>query len=290
MAENNERQPPDSFVYQPLDPSKREIRLLYLDPISSLSSLISGAIVHVSLNEKFDCDNDTCYDTISYSWGVPELCRRVLVDGRILLVTRNAENALRAAQLSDEIRRIWIDSVCIDQSALEERARQVMLMGEIYRGGCQNLIHLGDWDYDEPALERAIDNIQAVYEEIRADTDDFTKFESCIPEKTDSGTYSLRSQTPLKVELDYDALKNFFSIPCFRYVAMRYGLSNALTNQSCLVVCGWSKRRSSPKKISVFAAHGTSISKSSRKWPNGSLIKSFYSPRSIRPSRFHQHR
>jgi hypothetical protein len=115
MAEKNERQPPDSFVYQPLDPSKREIRLLYLDLISSSSGLISGAIIHVSLNENFDCDNDT--------WGVPELCWRVLVDDRILLLTRNAENALRAAQLSDEIRQIWIDSVCIDQSALEERAQ-----------------------------------------------------------------------------------------------------------------------------------------------------------------------
>jgi hypothetical protein len=127
-----------------------------------------------------------------------------------------------------------------------------MLMGEIYRGGCQSLIHLGDWDYGEPALDRAIDNIQAVYEEIRADTDDFTKFESCISEKTDSGTYWLRSQTPLKVELDCDALKIFSSMPWFRDFAMRYGLSNALTNKSCLVVCGWSKRRFSPKKTTVF--------------------------------------
>jgi hypothetical protein len=97
-----------------------------------------------------------------------------------------------------------------------------MLMGDIYRGGCYNLIHLGD--DDEPMLDRAIENILAIYEEIRADTNDFTEFESIVLQKTDSGSYWTRSQTPLKVELDVEALTKFFSKSWFRCVAMPYGI------------------------------------------------------------------
>lgn len=202
---------PEPYVYQKLDPSRREIRLFHLDPnIASPSDLVTGTIVHVSLDDKLDCEADTCYDTISYTWGSPELSEKVLIDGRILPVTLSASNALISTCLEEEIRRVWIDSVCINQTDLEERAQQVLLMGQIYRAGCINVIYLGNTDI--PGTYKALENIHAIYEEIRADTNNFANFESYIMGKAEDGReYWRTSQTPLVTELAVDALIGFFS-------------------------------------------------------------------------------
>ncbi len=131
MDEDKDHESPKSFVYRPLDPAKREIRLFHIDRTSASSDIVTGTIVHVSLDDSLECDANECYDTVSYVWGNPELCKTVLVEGCTLPVTRNADSALRSTRLSEEIRRIWIDSICIDQTNLEERAQQVMLMGII---------------------------------------------------------------------------------------------------------------------------------------------------------------
>jgi hypothetical protein len=78
--------------------------------------------------------------------GDPELCAQVLVDGRILLVNRNSSIALRNMRKPEVICRMWIDSICIDQTHLEERAQQVILMGRVYQNGCWNTVSLGDVD------------------------------------------------------------------------------------------------------------------------------------------------
>jgi hypothetical protein len=113
MVESTSYQSLESFVYQPLDPSKREIRLFHLNRTDSSDNveIITGTIAHVSLDDHFDCDSETCYDTLSYAWGNPELCRKVLIGGCTLPVTRNAESALRSMRLTEENRRIWIDSI-----------------------------------------------------------------------------------------------------------------------------------------------------------------------------------
>jgi hypothetical protein len=72
-------------------------------------------------------------------------------------------------------------------------------------------------------LNRAIANIKAIYEEILADINDLAdydksvdsnklpKFQSCVLEEKDYGRHWTNSQTPLKTELDVEALLKFFS-------------------------------------------------------------------------------
>lgn len=103
-----------------------------MNPVSS-SETITGTLVHVSLDSEFDCDTDTCYDTISYCWGDSTLSNNVLIDGKVLRVTNGAEQALRTMCFTGEIHRVWIDSICINQESFEERSQQVRLMGDIYR-------------------------------------------------------------------------------------------------------------------------------------------------------------
>jgi hypothetical protein len=92
-----------------------------------------------------------------------------------------------------------------------------MLMGSIYEDSCQNVIYL--FEDDGLMLDRAIANIEAIYEEILADTSDLAdcdksvdsnelpKFQSYVFEDKDDGKHWTKSQTTLKTK--------FFSNPWF---------------------------------------------------------------------------
>jgi hypothetical protein len=82
-------------------------------------------------------------------------------------------------------------------------------------------------------LNRAIVNINAIYEEILAEANDLPDindvadcdasvdsnklpgFQSCVLKKKDFGKHWTKSQIPLKTELDVEALLKFFSNPWF---------------------------------------------------------------------------
>lgn len=68
--------------------------------------------------------------------------------GDSLLVTANCDAALRELRDPSETTKLWIDSICIDQSldAVEERNTQVALMGEIYKCAKRVVVWLGKSD------------------------------------------------------------------------------------------------------------------------------------------------
>jgi hypothetical protein len=68
-----------------------------------------------------------------------------------IIVTRNLDIALRRFRLPGECRRIWIDALCIDQSSIDEKNRQVALMGKIYSAASSVLLWLGP-EQDRSAL------------------------------------------------------------------------------------------------------------------------------------------
>jgi hypothetical protein len=69
-------------------------------------------------------------------------------NGDSLLVTPNCEAALRELRDPSETTKLWIDSICIDQSrdAVEERNIQVALMGEVYKCAKGVVVWLGKSD------------------------------------------------------------------------------------------------------------------------------------------------
>ena len=70
----------------------------------------------------------------------------ILCNGGKLEVTTSLHSALRRLRDSNQIRRIWADAICIDQSpkAVEERTQQVQLMRHIYKNAKQVVIWLGE--------------------------------------------------------------------------------------------------------------------------------------------------
>lgn len=136
-----------SDVYQSLSAGD-QIRLLYLEAGEYDDDLI-GTLHHVNLRDH------SSYEAISYTWATdtnnPKSTQAFFVrhDPKIpsslrkLGITANCAAALRRARLTSDRRILWIDSICIDQLNVLERAEQVELMREIYSKASRVLIFLG---------------------------------------------------------------------------------------------------------------------------------------------------
>ena len=74
------------------------------------------------------------FEAISYCWGsrAVEKEHYSTCDGKRISITGNTATILRRLRLSTDTRRVWMDSVCIDQSSISERSQQVTLMGHIF--------------------------------------------------------------------------------------------------------------------------------------------------------------
>ncbi|KAL6707265.1 hypothetical protein ACN47E_004253 [Coniothyrium glycines] len=100
--------------------------------------------------------NSLDYEALSYEWGSPELSHEVyIIDSAgnlaALRITRSLHQALcdlRLSIKSPQPRVIWADALCINQSDIEERQRQVKIMGSIYREAAQVVTYVGPADED----------------------------------------------------------------------------------------------------------------------------------------------
>ena len=134
MDPNNDR----SSCYDDLPiNTSGEIRLLELLPgleEDAISCCMTVAAVHSAV-----------FEALSYTWGESNQGRNVTLNGRSgFSVTDNLFAALRRLRRAEVTRSLWVDALCINQADLDERAQQVKLMRDIYRGARQVIIWLGD--------------------------------------------------------------------------------------------------------------------------------------------------
>lgn len=132
-----------SFQYQSLL-DRNDIRLLELQPGSD------GVPLHADFGTANLNSGDDAYDALSYTWaddsGNTDRCRPLFVGPfwDVIPITRNCEQALNAVRpLTGKPRKIWVDSVCIDQDNHTERSSQVALMTQIYSAATEVLVYLG---------------------------------------------------------------------------------------------------------------------------------------------------
>ena len=105
------------------------------------------------------------YEALSYTWGTEEARSSIWLDGnRPLPIKPNLETALQHLRLPTQARRLWIDAICIDQSNLEERSRQVQYMGKVYKHAARVIVWLG---LKSPGVEEAFEAVRK-YAEVRA--------------------------------------------------------------------------------------------------------------------------
>ncbi|KAI0839515.1 HET-domain-containing protein [Hypoxylon sp. FL0890] len=84
------------------------------------------------------------YDALSYTWGTQEKTDEIIVDGKVLRITRNLRMALTKLRSPTESRCLWIDAICINQENVQERNHQVHMMKRIFSTASSVIIWLGD--------------------------------------------------------------------------------------------------------------------------------------------------
>ncbi|ETS82824.1 hypothetical protein PFICI_04700 [Pestalotiopsis fici W106-1] len=132
---------PKVYIHKPLLLSA-SIRILELLPSRDRDSPIHCKIREFALTE-----NRHSYDALSYVWGPPTDVRPVVLDDAILHVTVNCWSALRHLRHKYYKRMLWVDAICIDQrntsDAIQERSKQIKLMGKVYQWAKRVIIWLG---------------------------------------------------------------------------------------------------------------------------------------------------
>jgi hypothetical protein len=136
------------------DPTK--IRILTLSPGKN-SDPLYGILEEKSLHNELD------YEALSYTWadesGDATMLRNLFLGSndnycKRLPITKNCYAALQCLRKPREERRLWIDSVCINQQNPDEKRVQIGLMRDIYQKATRVLIYLGEGnDQTNQALE-----------------------------------------------------------------------------------------------------------------------------------------
>ena len=125
-----------AYCYDDLIEERREIRLLHVEK-SRYGKLLCRLI-------KTELRFAPAYEAISYTWDGQELDRVLIINGRKLAVTANAQQIVydRASRLRP--RWLWIDAICINQSSIAEKSYQVAMMDQIYHVASRVIVWLDD--------------------------------------------------------------------------------------------------------------------------------------------------
>lgn len=124
------------------------IRLLQLEPSSDPSRPLRYTLSDFDLQS-----SDIPYTALSYVWGPPVFDQDLHVgDDAVLWITSSLHGALKRLRRDSRPRRVWADSVRINQASDEEKRVQIPLMRSIYQGANAVFVWLGEGDQAASAL------------------------------------------------------------------------------------------------------------------------------------------
>ena len=142
---------PTTSIYGPLRNGSDEIRLIMIEPSSSIFDEIHCSIEIVELSKA------PKYYALSYTWGEANITEDIKLSDCSVRVTTNLAAALRRIRCWKEPTSFWIDAICINQNSVLEKNHQVPLMATIYSQAEKVVMWLGEEGDDS---ERAIDFIK----------------------------------------------------------------------------------------------------------------------------------
>lgn len=139
------------FHYTRLADQATYIRLIKIRPSADLTDTIQLDLFHKQLHHV------SAYLALSYTWGRPAVnfpadwndkhySFKLMVNGCKFSVRPNLFHALLELRRQGPETSFWIDAICIDQSNIPEKNKQVQLMGEIYRRSTAAIVWLGPAD------------------------------------------------------------------------------------------------------------------------------------------------
>ena len=139
----------------------REIRLLSVHGATKFEEDVCFTFHYIALDNR-----DLDYEAISYCWGEGRSTETMWCDGQMVTVTKTCARALKQfrPRTKGEVRTLWIDGVCIDQSSLEERSQQVAMMGDIYANAKHVLVWLGDPTWQDQTVEGKVEKLDSAFQ------------------------------------------------------------------------------------------------------------------------------
>ena len=124
-----------SSLYQPL-PSSNHIRVLDLSDPTVPAKNSKNVRCNLHLLDMSRQDSEATYDAFSYTWksepGEYDGFVNIACSGHELRIGRNLFEALSQLRTVPGVKYLWADAICINQDDLQERAKQVRLMGSIF--------------------------------------------------------------------------------------------------------------------------------------------------------------
>ncbi len=146
------------FNYHPLNELRDEIRLLTVQKVDQRLKAEHCQLDHASGDgppaiccsiEHVSLSHPPSYKGLSYCWGDRSSPSTIHLNGTEVQITASLEDALRKLA-RDESLCLWVDALCINQSDVVERGRQVLRMGDIYRNASETICWLGVEAEDSP--------------------------------------------------------------------------------------------------------------------------------------------
>ncbi|KAI3316959.1 HET-domain-containing protein [Xylariaceae sp. AK1471] len=142
--------------HRPLSEDGKDIRIIKLLP-NTFNSPIECELEHIVLQPEAD------YEAVSYCWGNSSITRPILVDGKPYPITLNLFDGLKYLRREDLPRQLWVDSLCINQTDMEERGREILKMRDIYKFANGVLIWLGDYlPYTRSHVKQVFDYVTMI--------------------------------------------------------------------------------------------------------------------------------
>ena len=139
---------------------QRDIRLLVILPGKD-NDPIHCTCLHVSLAAVV---KHQLYEAISYTWGKSVRDHHVFINSQDFPVTKNAHAVLQDMRYENQMRRVWLDAICINQIDNEEKNVQVGMMKDIYASVTHVVAWLGNASPDTPLAFRFMDRLNTCYE------------------------------------------------------------------------------------------------------------------------------
>ena len=127
----------EGSLYKDLSLKPGQIRIVQLFPGRWLDN-IHCQLMNVALDENPN------YQALSYVWGHPEDTVALTVNGLNFQATRNLVAALRRLRSSMKPQTLWVDALCINQSDMDEKTGQILIMDKIYKGASCVQVFLGE--------------------------------------------------------------------------------------------------------------------------------------------------
>jgi hypothetical protein len=124
------------FLHSPLADPESEIRLVILQPGKKYESVHCDLITVPSISAK-------PFEALSYCWGRTNVTNTIFVHGKSLQISPNLEQALRHLRMRNSQRSLWIDAICINQTDIPEKNKQVPKMRQIYKHASEVLVWIG---------------------------------------------------------------------------------------------------------------------------------------------------